>query len=93
MLCQEAQAKGFAEADPTSDIEGEDAAFKLAILAHVAFGVHVSPKEIPCSGISQISEKEIDFAKQLGYKIKLLAAGKKKQWLVRHPCTPDIGSL
>jgi homoserine dehydrogenase len=71
---QEAQAKGFAEADPSSDIEGEDAAFKLAILAHVAFGVHVSPKEIPCSGINQISEKEIDFAKQLGYKIKLLAA-------------------
>jgi homoserine dehydrogenase len=69
----EAQSKGFAEADPTSDIEGEDAAYKLAILTHVAFGVQVNPKEIPYTGIGQISEKEIDFARQLGYKIKLLA--------------------
>jgi len=69
----EAQAKGFAEANPTSDIEGEDAAYKLAILTHVAFGVEVSPGEIPYIGIRQISEKEIAYAKQLGYKIKLLA--------------------
>ena len=73
----EAQAKGFAEADPSYDIEGEDAAYKLSILTHVAFGVQVNPRDIPCVGISQISEKEIEFAKQLGYKIKLLAAVKK----------------
>lgn len=73
----EAQAKGFAEADPTSDIEGEDAAFKLSILTHVAFGVDVNPGDMPCVGIGQISEKEIDFAKQLGYKIKLLATVRK----------------
>lgn len=74
---KEAQAKGFAEADPTSDIEGEDAAYKLSILTHVAFGVNVNPREVPCVGIGQISEKEIDFAKQLGYRIKLLSTVRK----------------
>jgi homoserine dehydrogenase len=73
----EAQEKGFAEADPTSDIEGEDAAYKLSILTHVAFGVDINPREIPCVGIKQISEREIDFARQLGYKIKLLATVRK----------------
>jgi len=70
----EAQVKGFAEADPSSDIEGEDAAYKLAILTHVAFGVEVRPDDIPHTGIRQISEKEIEYARQLGYRIKLLAA-------------------
>lgn len=69
----EAQAKGFAEADPSSDIEGEDAAYKISILTHVAFGVYVKPEDIPCTGIGQISETEIEFANELGYKIKLLA--------------------
>jgi len=69
----EAQAKGFAEADPTSDIEGEDAAYKISILTHVAFGVYVKPEDVPRTGITHITEEEIKFASQLGYKIKLLA--------------------
>ncbi|QXM05669.1 homoserine dehydrogenase [Crassaminicella indica] len=72
-----AQKKGYAEADPTSDIEGEDAAFKLSILISVAFGIRISPNEIPREGITKISKKDIEYASQLGYKIKLLAAAKK----------------
>lgn len=72
-----AQEKGYAEADPTSDVEGEDAAFKLSILAFIAFGVQVPPQDIPREGITRISEKEIQYAAQLGYTIKLLAVAKK----------------
>ncbi len=72
-----AQEKGYAEADPSSDVEGEDAAFKLSILAFIAFGVQVPPQDIPREGITRISEKEIQYAAQLGYTIKLLAVAKK----------------
>ena len=74
---KEAQSKGFAEADPASDISGEDAVYKISILTHVAFGVNVSPSAIPCTGIERISGKEMEFAKQLGYRIKLLATVRK----------------
>lgn len=74
-----AQEKGYAEADPTSDIEGEDAAFKLSILAFIAFGVQVPPQDIPREGITRISEKEIQYAAQLGYTIKLLAVARKHE--------------
>jgi len=73
-----AQESGFAEADPTSDIEGEDVAFKLSILMSVAFGIKIPPHSIPREGITRISSKDIEFAKQLGYRIKLVAAAKKR---------------
>ncbi|WP_053956654.1 homoserine dehydrogenase [Inediibacterium massiliense] len=72
-----AQEKGYAEADPTSDIEGEDAAFKLSILMSIAFGIYISPNQIQREGIRKISKKDIDYAKQLDYKIKLFATAKK----------------
>ena len=72
-----AQEKGFAESDPTSDIEGEDAAFKLSILSYIAFGIEVSPQDIPREGITRISKEDIDYAKQLGYIIKLLATARR----------------
>ncbi len=72
-----AQEKGFAESDPTSDIEGEDAAFKLSILSYIAFGIEVSPQDIPSEGITKISKEDIDYAKQLGYIIKLLATARR----------------
>lgn len=75
---KQAQEKGYAEADPTSDIEGEDAAFKLSILAYIAFGVQIAPDELPRVGITKISEKEIEYAEQLGYTIKLLATAEKR---------------
>lgn len=69
-----AQEAGFAEADPSSDIEGDDSAYKLCILAHMAFGLTVDPKVIPKTGITKVSKEDIDYAAELGYKIKLLAA-------------------
>jgi len=71
-----AQEKGYAEADPTSDIEGEDAAFKLAILASIAFETRILPQAVPCEGIRRISATEIEYARKLGYVIKLLATAK-----------------
>lgn len=73
-----AQEKGYAEADPTSDVEGQDAAYKLSILAATAFGMPVNPDLIPCEGITKVTEAEIRYAAQLGYVVKLLATAKNK---------------
>ena len=75
---KKAQEKGYAEADPSSDIEGQDAAYKLAILAAISFGLQVNPNDIPCEGITKISEHEIRYAEQIGYAVKLLATARKK---------------
>lgn len=75
---KEAQALGFAEADPSSDVEGDDAAYKLSILSTLAFGQRIHLKDIPKEGITKISKEDIEYAKELGYNIKLLAAGIKK---------------
>ncbi|MDR0299433.1 MAG: homoserine dehydrogenase [Streptococcaceae bacterium] len=72
-----AQKKGFAEADPTADVEGIDAANKLAILTAIAFGKVVEVADIPTHGISNLSVEDIKMANNLGYTIKLLAATKK----------------
>ena len=72
-VLKEAQDLGFAEADPTYDVEGIDTAHKLAILMTIAFGLHVHLDDITVEGISNIEPIDIDFAKNLGYRIKLLA--------------------
>lgn len=69
----EAQRLGFAEADPTLDVDGSDAAHKLAILAQIAFGVTAKPHEIERVGIEHVEAIDIRFATELGYAIKLLA--------------------
>jgi len=71
----EAQRRGYAEADPTLDVDGSDATHKLAILAHIAFGVAVPFDAIDRQGIIGISELDLRFARELGYTIKLLAEG------------------
>jgi homoserine dehydrogenase len=71
-VLQEAQAKGYAEADPTFDIEGIDAAHKLTILSAIAFGVPVQFDKAYTEGISKLTDKDIKYAEQLGYRIKLL---------------------
>ncbi|MCR5481396.1 MAG: homoserine dehydrogenase [Clostridia bacterium] len=76
-VLKDAQAKGFAEADPTADVEGIDAANKLSILMALAFGKYVAPSDIPTTGISKITKADIDAAKERGCKIKLLASAKK----------------
>ncbi|MFA5361890.1 MAG: homoserine dehydrogenase [Candidatus Omnitrophota bacterium] len=73
----EAQAKGFAEKDPTLDIEGNDSAHKLALLTYLCFGRLVDLKDIFVEGISKISLDDVNYAKELGFEIKLLAIAKK----------------
>lgn len=72
----QAQKKGYAEADPTLDVEGIDAAHKLAILVRFAFGGKVRFEDIYCEGISRIRSEDIEFAEGFGYRIKLLAIAK-----------------
>lgn len=72
----EAQAEGFAEADPTLDIEGFDTAHKLAILSSIAYGAEINLDDIYVEGISNITAMDIEFAGQCGYRIKLLAITK-----------------
>lgn len=69
----EAQKRGYAEADPTLDVNGTDAAHKLAILAQIAFAANVPFDAIPRRGISEIQQDDIRYARELGYTIKLLA--------------------
>ncbi len=69
----EAQRLGYAEADPTIDVDGSDAAQKLAILAHLAFGARVDWKDIPRMGIDRLDVTDVRFAQEMGYRIKLLA--------------------
>ena len=75
---KEAQLKGYAEADPTSDVEGHDAARKIVILAALAYGKLISPDAIHCEGITKIHTKDTDFAKKMGgYSIKLIGHSEK----------------
>jgi homoserine dehydrogenase len=69
----EAQARGFAEADPTLDVDGTDAAHKLAILAQIAFGVAVPVAAIDRRGIADLQDADIRYSQELGYTLKLLA--------------------
>lgn len=73
---REAQRSGLAEADPTLDIEGHDAAHKLCILVTLAFGVSLKPAQVHTEGISNITLADITYARELGYAIKLLAIAK-----------------
>ena len=73
----EAQRLGYAEADPTFDIEGIDAAQKLAILSSIAFGVPINIDAVYTEGISRLAKEDIKYAEQLGYRIKLLAITKR----------------
>ena len=72
----EAQRQGFAEADPAMDVDGSDAAQKLAILAHLAFGARVPWREIPRRGIDTLARDDLRYARELGYRIKLLAVAR-----------------
>jgi len=72
-VLKDAQEKGFAEADPTYDVEGIDTAHKLVILMTIAYGMNIGLDQITTEGISQIQPIDIEFARQFGYRIKLLA--------------------
>ncbi len=72
----EAQSKGYAERDPTNDVDGHDAAFKIAILASIGFTSRVDVNQVYREGIRKITKKDIAYARELGYVIKLLAIAK-----------------
>jgi homoserine dehydrogenase len=74
----DAQQKGYAEADPTLDVEGLDAAHKLAILAALAYGMKINLADIYVEGISKITPMDIEYAREFGYNIKLLAISKDR---------------
>ena len=69
---REAQAKGYAEADPTADVEGIDAGRKICILADLAFGQQIDPAAVPMEGISKLSLRDVKVAQRAGYRVKLL---------------------
>lgn len=76
-ILKESQDLGYAEADPTFDVGGYDAAHKLLILASIAYGIDAKPEDILIEGIENITQDDIAFAKEFGYAIKLLGIAKK----------------
>lgn len=94
---KEAQAAGFAEADPTDDLEAHDAVYKLAIMASIGFGARVRPEEIHREGIAQVDPVDFRYASELGYELKLLAyAARDEQDRVEarvHPVLLPLGHL
>jgi homoserine dehydrogenase len=73
----QAQASGFAEADPSSDVEGRDASYKLMIMASLAFGRSIDPAQVYVEGITGITAGDINYAREIGLVIKLLAIGEE----------------
>src|SRR4030066_544438 len=95
-VLKEAQERGYAEADPTYDIEGIDAAHKLAILIRLAFGTPFQFKEIFIGGIKEVTPIDIQFSREFGYRIKLLAIAKVDQGKIEvrvHPTMLPEGHL
>jgi len=96
VVLREAQKLGFAEADPTFDIEGTDTAHKMSIILSLAYGKKVNLKDIYLEGITKISRDDIGFARELGYRIKLLAIAMLKNDAVEariHPTMIPSGHL
>lgn len=90
---KQAQDLGLAEPDPTSDVEGHDAAYKLCILSALCFGAYVHPQEIKRQGISGVDIKDILLGKQLGLKLKLLAHAEKTEGGVDCSVSPTFVSM
>ncbi len=78
-ILADAQKLGYAEADPTADVDGLDAADKIAILASLAFGGRIKLQDVYCEGIRQVSAADIAYAQKLGFAIKLLALAKREE--------------
>jgi len=76
-ILKESQELGYAEADPSFDVGGYDAAHKLLILASIAYGIDVKPEDILIEGIENVTQEDIAFAKEFGYAVKLLGIAKK----------------
>lgn len=90
---QQAQELGYAEADPTSDVEGLDAARKIAILASIAFHSRVRLQDVYTEGISKITTNDLRYAKELGYTIKLLGIAREENNEIEVRVNPSMISL
>ncbi|MBL6946313.1 MAG: homoserine dehydrogenase [Rhodospirillales bacterium] len=91
----EAQELGYAEADPTFDVEGVDAAHKLAILTSIAFGCEINFDAVHIEGIRHVSAMDIDFAEELNYRIKLLGIARRTEFGIEqrvHPCMVPLAN-
>ena len=86
----EAQRLGYAEADPTFDIEGHDTAHKLAILTSLAFGTKIDADSVYIEGISSITPADIDYARELGYRIKLLGVAQRTETGIEQRVHPTM---
>jgi homoserine dehydrogenase len=92
----EAQQKGYAEADPTLDVDGIDTAHKIAILTALAYGTEINLADVYIEGISMITPLDVEFAEHFGYRIKLLAISKRKGAKIEarvHPTMIPFGNL
>ena len=89
-ILQEAQKRGYAEADPTLDVNGADTTQKLSILSQLAFGVREDWERIPCMGIDTLDIADIHFADRLGYRIKLLAVANLVDGEVEMSVSPTL---
>lgn len=87
---REAQKEGYAESDPAADINGSDAARKLAILSSIAFNSRITPDQVYTEGIDSVNLTDINYAKELGYRIKLVAIGKRHGNEVEVSVTPIL---
>ena len=90
---KEAQERGYAEADPTNDVEGHDAAYKLAILATLAFHTRVPPDDIYRQGISRLEAQDFRYAQELGYAIKSLATATLQDGAIQAHVYPALVPL
>jgi len=91
-----AQALGYAESDPTFDIQGIDAAHKASIMASISFGIRMPFQSAYIEGIAQLQSQDIQFAEQLGYRIKLLGIAKRAKAGIElriHPCLVPANSI
>jgi homoserine dehydrogenase len=92
----EAQARGYAEADPTLDVEGIDTAHKIAILTALAYGMEINLPQVYIEGITKITPLDVEFAEHFGYRIKLLAISKNHGDKIEarvHPTMIPFGNL
>lgn len=89
-VLKEAQELGYAEADPTSDVEGLDAARKMTILATIGFRANVALEDVSAQGISSVSKEDILYAKRLGYELKLLGIAERQDDLISISVQPTM---
>ena len=91
-VLKDAQDLGYAEADPTFDVGGFDAAHKLAILTSLAFGTEVNFEAIYVEGIDRITATDIEIAGELGYRVKLLGVALETETGIEQRVQPDPGA-